>query len=170
MATTWKLDPSHSELGFKVRHLMITNVSGSIGKFDVNVESESDDFNNAKINFTADMGTLSTGDSNRDGHLRTADFFETEKFPEMKFASSSFDGSKLNGELTIKDVTRPVTLEVDFGGVGVDPWGNKKAGFSISGKINRKEWNLNWNAPLEAGGVLVSEEVRLHGEIQLVQG
>lgn len=169
MATSWKLDPSHSELGFKVRHLMITNVSGSIGKFDVSVESESDDFKNAKVSFTADMGTLSTGDANRDGHLRTADFFETEKFPEMKFTSTSFDGSKLQGELTIKDITRPVTLDIDFGGVGVDPWGNKKAGFSLSGKINRKEWNLNWNAPLEAGGVLVSEEVRLHGEVQLVQ-
>jgi polyisoprenoid-binding protein YceI len=166
---TWKLDPTHSELSFKVRHLMITNVTGHVGKFDVTAESTDDNFSGGSVQFTADMNTITTGDANRDGHLKTADFFEAEQYPTMKFESTSFNGSKLEGHLTIKNITKPVTLDVDFGGIGTDPWGNVKAGFSLSGKINRKDWELNWNAPLEAGGVLVSEEVRLHAEIQLVK-
>ena len=167
--TTWKLDPTHSELAFKVRHLMITNVTGQVGKFDVTAESSDDNFTSGSVQFTADMSTVTTGDANRDGHLMTADFFEADQYPTMMFESTSFIGCKLEGHLTIKNITKPVSLDVDFGGIGTDPWGNVKAGFSLNGKINRKDWELNWNAPLEAGGVLVSEEVRLHAEIQLVK-
>lgn len=169
MATTWNLDPAHSELGFKVRHLMITNVSGQIGSFTVSAESDDDQFTSARISFSADMSSIQTGDANRDNHLKSADFFETEKYPQMTFESTAFKGTALEGNLTIKGVTHPVKLEVDFGGVGKDPWGNTKAGFTLSGKINRKDWGLNWNAPLEAGGVLVSEEVKIHADIQLVK-
>jgi polyisoprenoid-binding protein YceI len=169
MATKWNLDPAHSELGFKVRHLMITNVSGQIGTFSATAESEDDQFSSARVSFSADLTSLHTGDTNRDNHLKSADFFETEKYPQMTFESTSFNGSKLEGHLAIKGITHPVVLDVEFGGVGKDPWGNIKAGFTLQGKINRKDWGLNWNAPLEAGGVLVSEEVKIHADIQLVK-
>ncbi len=169
MATTWNLDPSHSEVNFKVKHMMIANVTGNIGKFDVKAESDDDNFSNPKVEFTADMSTLTTGDAQRDGHLKTADFFDVEKFPEMKFKSTGFSGGKLKGLLTINDKTNEVELDVEEGGSGKDPWGNFKMGFTISGKINRKDWGLTWNAALETGGVLVSEEVKIHGEIQLVK-
>ncbi len=175
MATTkWALDPTHSEIGFKVKHMMITNVSGSFGKFDVTVETNGEDFSTAQINFTADLSTINTANADRDNHLKSPDFFDAEKFPEMKFVSTklekkSSDTFLLHGNLTIRNVTNPVKLDVDFGGVGKDPWGNQKAGFSLTGKINRTDWNLNWNAALEAGGVLVSEEVKLHAEIQVIK-
>jgi polyisoprenoid-binding protein YceI len=166
----WNLDPSHSEVQFKVRHLMITNVTGKIEKFSAEVESDDDKFTNAKIKFSADMNSISTGDAQRDGHLKSGDFFETEKFPTLDFTNGRIEGDKLHGDLTIKGITKPVALDVDFGGAGKDPWGNLKAGFSVSGKIQRSAWELNWNAALEAGGVLVSDDVRIAAEIQLVQG
>lgn len=166
----WNLDPSHSEVQFKVRHLMITNVTGKIEKFSAEVESDDDKFTNAKINFSADMNTISTGDAQRDGHLKSGDFFETDKFPTLNFANGRIEGDKLNGDLTIKGITKPVSLDVEFGGAGKDPWGNLKAGFTVTGKIQRSAWELNWNAALEAGGVLVSDDVRIAAEIQLVQG
>ncbi len=165
----WNLDLSHSELQFKVRHLMITNVTGKLEKFTADVESEDEQFNGVKVSFTADLNSLNTSDVQRDGHLKSPDFFDTEKYPSMTFVSNKMDGGKLFGDLTIKGETHPVELEVEFGGVGKDPWGNTKAGFSLSGKINRSKWNLNWNAALEAGGVLVSDEVKILGEIQLVK-
>lgn len=165
----WNLDPSHSEVQFKVRHLMITNVTGKIEKFSTEVESDDEQFSNARISFSADMSSLSTGDEKRDGHLKAADFFEIEKYPAISFTSGKLEGEKLNGNLTIKDVTNPVQLDVDFGGVGKDPWGNTKAGFTLTGKIKRSDWNLNWNAALETGGVLISDDVKLAIEIQLVK-
>ncbi len=165
----WNLDPSHSEVQFKVRHLMITNVTGKIEKFSTEVESDDEQFSNARISFSADMSSLSTGDEKRDGHLKAADFFEIEKYPAISFTSGKLEGEKLNGNLTIKDVTNPVQLDVDFGGVGKDPWGNTKAGFTLNGKIKRSDWNLNWNAALETGGVLLSDDVKLAIEIQLVK-
>lgn len=165
----WKLDASHSEVGFKVRHMMISNVSGTFGTFDAEAETNGNDFDHANIVFSADVQTISTGDTNRDNHLKGADFFDAENHPKISFKSSKFEGGKLSGDLTIKGVTHPVTMDAEFAGTGKDPWGNLKAGFSISGKINRKDWGLNWNAPLEAGGVLVSEEVKLHAELQLTQ-
>ncbi len=169
MATTWNLDASHSEVTFKVKHMMIANVTGNIGKFDVKAESDDENFSNPKVEFTADMSTLTTGDAQRDGHLKTADFFDVEKFPEMKFKSSGYSNGKLKGLLTINDKTNEVELGVEEGGSGKDPWGNFKIGFTITGKINRKDWNLVWNAPLETGGILVSDEVRISAEIQLAK-
>jgi polyisoprenoid-binding protein YceI len=176
MATKkWVVDPTHSEIQFKVKHLMITNVTGSFDVFTVDAETENEDFSKAKISFTAETASVSTGNEQRDGHLKGPDFFDAEKYPQLKFTATKYenvdnDGSyELYGNLTIKDVTNPVKLSVEFGGVAKDPWGNTKAGFTISGKINRKEFGLTWNAATEAGGVLVSEEVKINCEIQLIE-
>lgn len=172
--TKWALDPMHSEINFKVKHMMIANVSGSFNKFNVDATTEGHDFTKGKINFTAETSSIDTNNEQRDGHLRSADFFDAEKFPHVKFESTSMEKKsdeeyKLNGHLTIKDVTKPVTLSVNFGGIGKDPYGNTKAGFTIDGKINRKDFGLNWNAALEAGGVLVGEELKIHSEIQMAK-
>lgn len=174
MATTkWTLDPSHSELQFKVKHLMITTVTGTLKSFNAEIESEGDDFSNANISFKGDINSLETGSTDRDNHLKSADFFDIEKYPEMSFKTTSIekDGSDyvVKGNLTIKDVTKEVKLNTEFGGIATDPWGNTKAGFTISGKINRVDFGLTWNAALETGGVMVSEEVRILGELQFVK-
>jgi len=173
MATTkWVLDPSHSELVFKVKHLMIANVKGEFCKFSASMEGE--DFASSKIVATIDTTSIFTNDENRDGHLQSPDFFDAAQFPEMTFVGTSFkkvddDNYKLKGLLTIKGISNEVSLDVEFGGINKDPWGNEKAGFSFSGKINRKDWGLNWNAALETGGVLVSDEVRLSGDVQFAK-
>ncbi|MDF2379909.1 YceI family protein [Nostoc ellipsosporum NOK] len=169
--TTWNLDPTHSELQFKVKHLMVTNVTGNIPAISGTVESSDDSFSDAVVSFTADVNSITTNNEQRDGHLKGADFFETEKYPNITFKSSSYNAAdgKITGDLTIRDVTKPVTLDVDFGGTAKDPWGNEKAGFSLTGKINRKDFGLTWNASLETGGVLVSEEVKLSAELQFVK-
>ncbi|MCU0416216.1 MAG: YceI family protein [Cytophagaceae bacterium] len=173
MATTWTLDPTHSEVQFKVKHLMVSNVTGSFGDFSASAESNDDTFENAGVSFSAKIDSISTGNEQRDGHLKSGDFFDAEKFPTISFNSTSFDKKGddyiLKGNLTIKDVTKPVELAVEFNGIGKDPWGNIKAGFSVNGKINRNDFGLTWNAALETGGVLVSEEVKLLAEIQLVK-
>jgi polyisoprenoid-binding protein YceI len=172
--TTWNLDPVHSEIGFKVKHMMITNVSGSFEKFDAQVETDDSDFTTAKIQFTADINSITTGNKDRDNHLKSPDFFDAANYAELKFISSKLEKQDeenyiLHGNLTIRDVTKPVKLNVEFGGIGKDPWGNQKAGFTITGKIKRTDFKLNWNAALETGGVLVGEEVKLQAEIQLVK-
>lgn len=174
MATTkWALDPTHSELQFKVKHLMITTVTGNIKTFSAELSSEGDDFTNADISFSGEISSIDTGNGDRDGHLKSGDFFDAEKFPAITFKSTSVekDGSDyiVKGDLTIKDVTKPVKLNAEFGGIATDPWGNTKAGFTLSGKINRTEFGLTWNAALETGGVMVSEEVKILGELQFVK-
>ena len=174
MATTkWALDPTHSELQFKVKHLMITTVTGNIKSFDATLETEGDDFTNAAISFSGDINTIDTGNGDRDGHLKSGDFFDAEKYPAITFKSTSVekDGSDyvVKGDLTIKDVTKAVKLNAEFGGIATDPWGNTKAGFTLSAKINRTEFGLTWNAALETGGVMVSEEVKILGELQFVK-
>jgi polyisoprenoid-binding protein YceI len=176
MATTnWALDPTHSEVNFKVKHLMITNVTGGFTDYSITASTDSDDFSNANISFTAKAASVNTGNEQRDAHLKGADFFDAENFPELSFKATSYKATddagnyELNGDLTIKNVTKPIKLSVEFGGIAKDPWGNAKAGFTISGKINRKDWGLNWNAALEAGGVLVSDEVKINCEIQLLK-
>ena len=174
MATTkWALDPTHSELQFKVKHLMITTVTGSIKSFQAALESDGDDFANATISFSGDISSIDTGNTDRDNHLKSGDFFEAEKYPAITFKSNSVekDGEDyiVKGDLTIKDVTKPVKLNAEFGGIATDPWGNTKAGFTLSGKINRTEFGLTWNAALETGGVMVSEEVKILGELQFVK-
>lgn len=173
MATNkWALDPTHSELQFKVKHLMISNVTGQFTVLSGSIEAEGDDFSGATVSFTADVASISTANEQRDGHLRSPEFFDAEQFPQIKFVSSSYNAAdgKITGDLTIRDVTKSVTLEVEFAGTNKDPWGNQKAGFSLSGKINRTDFGLAWNAALETGGVLVSEEVRISAEIQFVVG
>ncbi len=171
---TWNLDPAHSEIIFKVKHLMITNVKGEFRTFSSQIISEGSDFSKAKISLKIDTSSIFTNQEDRDNHLRSADFFETEKYPELVFEGTSFsrlddENYKLKGNLTMKGVTREVTLDVEFGGLMKDPWGNEKAGFSVTGKLNRKDWGLNWNAALEAGGVMVSEEVKIQAEVQYVK-
>ena len=173
--TTWQLDAAHSEVHFKVKHMMITNVTGSINNFDLHVESEGEDFSHAKVNFVATMKSISTKNEQRDGHIMGPDFFDVEKYPEMRFTATGFDDKDedgnfhMHGDLTIKEVTKPVKLFVEFGGIGKDPWGNQKAGFTIQGKINREDFGLVWNAALETGGVLVDNIVKINAEIQLVK-
>jgi len=172
--TKWNLDPAHSEITFKVKHMMITNVSGSFQIFSANVETEDRDFTKSKISFTADINSITTGNNDRDTHLKSVDFFNAEVNPQIKFVSKKFEVKEANeyvltGDLTIKDVTKTVKFDVEFGGIGKDPWGNQKAGFTLSGKIKRTDFGLNWNAALETGGVLVGEEVKLSAEIQLIQ-
>lgn len=172
--TKWVLDPTHSEILFKVKHLMITNVKGEFRKFDASLTSDGNNFSKAKVNVTIDTASVFTNEENRDNHLKSADFFEVETHKEITFEGTSFESADnenyiLKGLLTIKGVSKEVSLDVEFGGVNKDPWGNEKAGFSVSGKINRKDWGLNWNAALETGGVLVSEEVKISAEVQFVK-
>jgi polyisoprenoid-binding protein YceI len=172
--TKWTLDPTHSELLFKVKHLMISNVKGEFRKFSAEIFANENDFTKSSIDVKIDSASIFTNDESRDGHLKSADFFDVENYPELKFKGTSFkkiddENYKLKGDLTIKGVSREVTLDVEFGGVNKDPWGNEKAGFSLNGKINRKDFGLNWNAALETGGVLVSDEVKLSAEVQFVK-
>src|SRR3954468_9407670 len=175
MATTkWILDPTHSELGFKIKHLMITNVSGSFKNFQGEVETEGEDFSTAQINATVDMASISTNNEQRDAHLRNSDFFEVEKHPELTFKSTRIekvdsDTFTLYGELTLKGITKPVKLNVEYNGVTKDPWGGERAGFVLTGKINRSEWGVNFNGVLETGGLMLGEEVKINSEVQLVK-
>lgn len=172
--TKWVADPTHSEILFRVKHLMITNVKGEFRKFDVNVLSEGNDFSNAEIDVKIDAASVFTNNDDRDSHLKSVDFFDIENHNHLTFTGTRLkkvddDEYKLTGLLNIKGVSKEVTLDVDFGGINKDPWGNEKAGFSLSGKFNRKDWGLNWNAALETGGVLVSDEVKLTAEVQLIK-
>jgi polyisoprenoid-binding protein YceI len=173
--TTWAVDPTHSEIHFKVKHMMIATVTGTFAKYDMNIETEGDNFTIADVHVEIDSASVSSGTEARDTHVRSVDFFDSEKFPKIVFDSTAVESVDehghfvLKGNLTIKDITKPVTLKVEFGGQGKDPWGNHKAGFTISGKVNRKDWDLNWNAVLEGGGILVSEEVKIAAEIQLIR-
>jgi len=174
MAITWKIDPAHSEIQFKVKHLMITTVTGYFREFDLVVETETEDFNTAKrVEFTANIDSIDTNNQQRDTHLKTADFFYTDTHRQLRFVGKKYEGSgdeaTLQGDLTIRGITEPVTLKVEFAGIVVDPYGQTKAGFSVSGKISRKDFGLTWNAVTEAGQVVASDEVRLHCEIQLVK-
>lgn len=172
--TIWTVDPTHSEVGFKVKHMMFTNVSGKFNDFSVNVENENDDFSTSSIGFTAAIASIDTNNSDRDNHLKSGDFFDAETYPSMNFQSKSIEkvdenNYKVLGDLTIRDTTKPVEFAVEYSGLMKDPWGNVKSGLSVEGKINRKEFGLTWNAALETGGVLVGEDIKLTAEIQLVK-
>ena len=174
LATTkWTLDPAHSEVQFKVKHLMISNVTGTFTELGAEVELQGDDLADAKVDFRANVNSVDTGSADRDKHLKSADFFDADHFPKLEFRSTSSsksgDAYTVTGDLTIKNVTKPVTLKVEWSGFATDPWGNTKAGLSFMGRIDRRDFGLTWNAALEAGGVLVSDEVRLLGEVQLVK-
>lgn len=175
MSTTkWTLDPTHSELNFKVKHLMISNVKGEFTAFSSSIEASDDSFNDAKIETSIDTASIFTNNTDRDNHLKSADFFETEVYPTITFKSTGFtqksgDDYVMTGNITIKGNTLPISIDVEFGGINQDPWGNTKAGFSFDTKISRKEFGLTWNAALETGGVMVSDEVKIFGEVQFVK-
>jgi polyisoprenoid-binding protein YceI len=173
--TKWALDPTHAEITFKIKHLMITNVTGEFTKFNVNVETEDEDFLKSKVSFSADVDSVTTGNEQRDTHLKSADFFDAAKFPQIKFVATKYenvddDGSyELYGDLTIMGVTKSVKLDVEFGGVIKDPWGNTRAGFEINGKISRKEFGLQWNVATETGGFVVGDDVKIHCNVELIK-
>jgi polyisoprenoid-binding protein YceI len=172
--STYKIDAAHSEITFKVKHLMITNVTGSFSKFDATMESAAADFSDAKISFEADINSISTNNADRDGHLKSDDFFSAEKFPTLSFKSTSLTNNggsdyTLTGDLTIRDITKTVSFPVEYGGTATDPYGQVKSGFEIAGKFNRSDFGLTWSAVTEAGGVVVSDEVKLNLNVQMIK-
>src|SRR6056297_2242182 len=144
--TKWAIDPTHSEVAFKVKHMMISTVSGHFETFDATAEAADDAFTDAEIEVSIDIDSINTKNADRDTHLKSDDFFNAEQFPKMTFRSTAFDGETLRGDLTIRDITKEVELDVDFNGVAVDPYGQTKAGFELTGKINRKDFGLKWSA------------------------
>lgn len=173
MKTKWVIDPAHSDVGFKVKHLMVTNIKGNFGEYDASIYTTNEDFMTAEVDFWINAESINTNNADRDNHLRSADFLDVANHPQIQFTGNTYeavdgDGSySIYGDLKIKDITKRIKLDVEFGGVIRDPWGNEKAAFTVNGKVNRKDWNLVWNAPLEAGGVLVGEEVVINCEFQL---
>lgn len=167
--TNWSIDPAHSEIAFKVKHMMISTVTGFFEDFKATAKTEGDDFKNATVEFSAKTASINTKNKDRDTHLKSDDFFNSEKFPELTFVSKSFNGDKLVGDLTIRDVTKEITLDVDFNGIAVDGYGQTKAGFEIQGEINRKDFHLTWNSVTEAGSIVVSDKVKLVIDVQLIK-
>lgn len=170
--TKWAIDKSHSTLNFKAKHLMITTVTGNFGNYDAQIETNGNDFSSAKIQFSAEIASVNTGNEQRDGHLKSDDFFNAETYPTLSFKSSDATRKNdksfiLHGDLTIRNVTLPVDLDVDVNGIVKDPWGNTKAGVSFRTKINRKEFGLNFHVLNEAGNLLVSDDIRIEGDFQL---
>jgi polyisoprenoid-binding protein YceI len=172
--TKWTIDQAHSEIAFKIRHLMIAYVKGTFKTFDASIYTNANDFTTADIDLWIDISSIYTGDTKRDEHLKSADFFDVNKHKQITFTSSTIgkaspDGNhELRGELTICGITKSVKLDVQFGGTTKDPWGNEKAGFTVSGTIKRSDWGLIWNTSIEAGGVMVSDEVTISCEIELI--
>ncbi|WP_426493289.1 YceI family protein [Hymenobacter sp. 102] len=174
MATTkWVLDPMHSEVQFKIKHLVISTVTGAFKKFDGSAETEGDSFDNAQVRMSLDVDSIDTNQEQRDQHLKADDFFAVGTYPNITFESTSLTKSgsdyKLTGNLTIKDVTKPVTLDVEYGGTATDFYGNTKAGFEVSGKINRKDFGLTWEGITEAGSIVVGEDVKLIASVQFAK-
>ncbi|HKK44121.1 MAG TPA: YceI family protein [Balneolaceae bacterium] len=172
--TLWKIDPTHSEIRFKVKHLVISTVTGNFKSFEGQIEADGEDFENASAYFEADIDSISTNNEDRDNHLKSDDFFNAEKYPQLTFESSAFEKVvdnkfKVTGNLTIRDITKEVELDVIHGGTVDDAYGNTKAGFEITGTINRKEFGLTWNAVTEAGNVVVADDIKLQLNVQLVQ-
>lgn len=169
----WNIDIAHSQTGFAVRHMMISTVRGKFAKFDADVQFELANPSQARVTARIDAASVDTGDEKRDGHLRSADFFDVEKYPTIEFKSTQVsqqdESLTVQGLLKIKDQEHPITLRGEMIGPGKDPWGNSKLGFSLSGDVDREQWGLTWNQALEAGGVLVAKKVKLDLEIQLVQ-
>lgn len=168
----WNIDNNHSEVTFKVKHLVISTVTGQFKSFSGKVESSSDDFSDAQIEFEIDIDSIDTRNDQRDGHLKSADFFDAENHPKMTFKSSKVEkvsGSdyKLTGDLTIRGTTKPITFDVEFGGLQNDFYGNTVAGFELQGKINRQEFGLTWSAVTETGGIVVSDDVKIFANLEL---
>lgn len=174
MDTKWTIDGMHSEIGFKVRHMMISNVSGNFGQFTAEASTNGDDFSTANFSFNASIDSINTGVADRDGHLKSGDFFDAAAHPELTFQSTSVkkvsEGElEISGDMTIKGVVKPVTLVADFAGIAVDPYGQTKAGMSITGKIKRSEFGLTWSAVTEAGNIVLGDDISLNCEVQLIK-
>jgi polyisoprenoid-binding protein YceI len=175
MSTTkWAIDPTHSEIQFKVRHLLVSTVTGHFRNFTATAEMNGDDITTARVHFTAEVDSISTNNEQRDAHLKTGDFFEAAVHPQITFEGdklekSGLDEYKLHGTLTMRGVSKPVVLNVEFGGMVKDPWGNMRTGFSITGKINRKDWGVSFSMISETGGVLLGEEVSLVANAEFVK-
>lgn len=170
----WEIDPTHSEIGFKVKHMMFTNVSGKFNDFQAVIENDNDQFETSDISFSANVSSIDTNNTDRDNHLRSADFFDVESFPMISFKSTGIkkinEGQfEVSGDLTLKEVAKNVTLDAEYSGLMEDPWGNTRVGVTLSGKINRKDFGLTWNTSLETGGVLVGDEIKIIVEVQLIK-
>jgi polyisoprenoid-binding protein YceI len=171
-STKWVIDPTHSEITFKVKHLMISTVTGNFKIFEGTIETETEEFSKVKnLEFIADVKSVNTNSEDRDNHLRSDDFFASEQHPEIRFTAKNFnlETGKIKGELTIRNTTKPVSLDIDFGGVAVDPYGQTKAGLTAKGKISRKKFGLIWNSVTEAGNVLVGDQIKLVAEVQFIR-
>lgn len=175
MSTTkWALDPTHSEVQFKVKHLMISTVSGFFKKFEGSVETEGDDFTTAKIHFSADVDSIDTNNEQRDGHLKTGDFFDAAAHPQIKFESArlekvSGDNYKLHGNFNMKGISKPAVLDVEYGGIAIDSYNNTRAGFTVNGKINRQDFGMNFGAVTETGGLVLGNDITLHSNIEFIK-
>ena len=167
--TTWKIDTAHSEINFKVKHMMISTVTGSFENFDGKIETNEEDFKNAQFTFSAEIDSINTKNKDRDTHLKSDDFFGAENNPELTFKSKSFDGEKMVGTITIKGVSQEITMDADYNGTAVDPYGQTKAGFEFEGSLNRKDFGLTWSAVTEAGNVVVSDKVKLIASLQYIK-
>ncbi|WP_211664696.1 YceI family protein [Lishizhenia tianjinensis] len=167
--TVWAVDPTHTDVIFKVKHMMISTVTGHFSSFSGSVHANEEDFSDMELKAEIDIDSIHTKNADRDAHLKSEDFFNAEQYPKMTFVSKSYDGENLVGDLTIRDVTKEVTLNIEHNGTAVDPYGQTKAGFEITGEINRKEFGLSWNAVTEAGNVVVSDKIKLNIEAQFVK-
>ncbi len=172
--TTWALDPTHSELQFKIKHLMISIVTGQFNQFSGTVETEEDDFTTAKVYFQAEVNSISTNNEQRDMHLKAGDFFDAAKYPKVVFEGERMektgeDEYKLHGTLTVKGVSKKLVLNVEFGGITQDPWGKTRTGFSVTGKINRQDYGMSFGAVSETGGLLLGDEVKINANVQFVK-
>lgn len=171
--TTWQLDPSHSEVQFKVKHMMIATVTGEFSQFSGQVETDGDDWKTADIEFAVDVNSVSTRNPDRDNHLKSEDFFHAAEHPQMKFKSTGIehkggDDYVLKGDLSIREHTHPIELKVEFGGLIKDPWRNSRAAFTVEGKLNRKDYGLKWNQLLETGNAVVADQVKILANVQFV--
>jgi len=171
---TWKIDPAHSEISFSVRHMMISNVRGRFEKFDGTVDFDEENPENSSVEVKIDAASINTREEKRDNHLRSPDFLNVEQYPYMTFKSKRIeqtgeDSGRIIGDLTVRDQTHEVVLDVDYAGKAKSPWGTTSAGFSARTKINRKQWGLNWNQALETGGVLVGDELKINIELEIVK-
>lgn len=172
--SSWNFDKSHSSIGFDVDHMVVSEVEGQFTKFEGTFSAAKEDFSDAQITFTIDVASINTENQKRDDHLRSADFFDVAKFPQMTFTGTSFTKKDaknyvLSGKLTMHGVTKDVKLDVRYGGIIVDPWGNTRAGFKLNGQVNRTDFGLTWNSVMETGGLVVGEEVRIVGRFELIK-
>jgi polyisoprenoid-binding protein YceI len=170
---TWAIDPSHSHLEFSAKHMMISTVRGRFEKFDVALDLDDQNPTRAAVEVTVDVNSLTTGEARRDAHLKSPDFFDAETYPNLTFRSTRIESAgagqfKLIGDLTIKDQTRQITLNVTEEGSGTDPWGGKRLAYSATATLNRKDWGLNWNVALETGGWLVGDQIKIAVDVEVV--